>query len=113
MYVNSKMQPLIKIKELFIFAGVCQSPETTPWHIKLRNKTICVSIIFSLISGSVQSGLYIQKYIMTDLESALFAIFQVFGEFCVVYVMVTSIICSKEMKNIFEEFAHMHETGMK
>lgn len=103
------MQPLQPNKDLLTLIWVCQPAENTIWYIKCRNIAMCMLSIGLLIFGGIDSVVYIDRYILVDLENALYAIFQVAAEFSASYTLVSSVILSKTLDNLIKIFYLIHD----
>lgn len=103
-------QPLHESKTFLIFIGVCQPPENTPWHKRLQSILICLISLGLMAFALGTSIVYIVKYVMTDLENALYALFQVAAEFVGLTTLFASVIYSKRLTMLFDQFKVFYES---
>lgn len=86
-------------------------PEEMPCHIWWRRRILVSLLLAQLLSGSLLSFDFIVKFIDTDLEDALFAVFQVVGDFAVFFTAFITYIYPKPVQTIFIKFKHIRENG--
>lgn len=75
------MEALDRNKNILTIFGFCSTTRDTKWYIYLRNHLTGIFAIFSLVWAMYCSSSYIIHYVKTDLEGALYALFQVAAVF--------------------------------
>lgn len=106
------MEPLRMNREILKVFDLRFDPvDDTPLHIKWRNRIILIVALAILAFGLISSGDFIVKFIETDLESALYAIFQVASSFSNLYTAVITILFPDTVQNYFIKLTTMRENG--
>lgn len=95
------MQPLQtnrQLLKLFNLRGHTVDDDT-PWAVRHRNQ-IYLFIIYAFLCYGLGTSLYfIIEFIDSDLESALFAVFQVAAEFSTLYTITVTCLFPDSLRN--------------
>lgn len=107
------MQPLKINRELLQLFDVRSHSivDDTSWIVRRRNRLFLFIIVAFLCYGLVTSLCFIIEFIETDLESALFAVFQVAAEFSTLYTVSITCIFSHSVRNFFNKLKDFRENG--
>lgn len=100
-YLLSKMYPLKTTKQ--VLTWLCVYPASTKTPVKII-WCILFSVIFCIVNlnGVAASGAYFLKYAASDLESALYALFQVDSLTATAYMNVVLLVSHREIIEIFD-----------
>lgn len=105
------MDPLKLNRELLTYICACSAPRGTRLYIRVCYQASAVVLIIFLIFGCVSSIVYIIEYLKTDLQSALYAIFQVAAEFSAFYTMIMVCMNPNSTLTVFLKLNHIREKG--
>lgn len=108
------MEPLKLNRELlklFDMRALDYPNENMSLNIRRRNQIILFTILVFLIYGLFSSADFMIKVIETDLESALFALFQVSGVFISAFVSIFISLFPQLVRNFFMKLNDIRENG--
>lgn len=105
------MDPLKLNRELLTYICACSAPRGTRWYIRVCYQALAVVLTIFLIFGCVSSIVYIVQYLKTDLQSALYAVFQVAAEFSAFYTMIMVCLNPNATLAVFLKLNHIRENG--
>lgn len=111
---RNKMQPLninSELLKLFNLRAHTIDDDDTSWTVRQRNQ-IYLFIIFVFLCYGLSASLYfIYEFIETDLESALFAVFQVAAEFSTLHTVFITSIFPYSVRNFFNKLKDVRGNG--
>lgn len=106
------MEPLRVHREILkVFDLRLDAFDDAPLRIRWRNRIISFINLASLAHGSFSSVNFVIKFYKTDLESALFAVFQVAGCSCAFYTAVITSLYPDSVQNYFNKLQSIRENG--
>lgn len=108
---NKSADPLLLIREFMTLISTCAPLEATSWNFRLFRRILFAIIMFCLTFGWVSSIDFIIKYLETDLQSALYAIFQIAAEFSAFYTVFVTYLNRKTVLTSFIKFKEIRENG--
>lgn len=97
-------------RQAFILNAVFPTPVDEISAIKVRNKCFGVFSFVTVFVGLLGSVNFVLKFVSTDLEGSLYALFQVSGYFSQVYTMSIALIRWREFSSIFTKMQHFYDT---
>lgn len=104
-----EMVPLATHQKLWTWCCVCPADENTSewkkWAFKIFTFILFMGNL-SLIAGSI---LFVCKYVSTDLEGVLHALFQITAFTALCYVTIIEILFRQEISAIFETLKGIHQ----
>lgn len=109
--INKSADPLLLIREFMTLISTCAPLEVTSWNVQLFRRILFAIIMFCLTFGWVSSIDFIIKYLKTDLQSALYAIFQIAAEFSAFYTVFVTYLNQKTVLTAFIKFKEIRESG--
>lgn len=79
--------------------------------VRIRKKRYLFTILLLMITavGFISSFIYIYKFFFTDLEEALYAVFQAVALIGVTYFMIFAYILRKKIARIFIMFQNIYD----
>lgn len=89
------------VKRLFI--QFCIYDEDTDQTIRLKPILITLISVSVLFLGFLSSLVYFFKFLLVDLESSLFALWQIFALFSPVFTWVVGFCIRKQIQNTFNK----------
>lgn len=98
-------------KELLALYDVLGVSDSRPWKIKLRRQIIVTAMLICLLCGWSFSMAFIIMYLKTDLQNALYAIFQVAAEFSANYTVLIACLYPKLIDTVFVKLNYVRENG--
>lgn len=100
-------------KELLDVFCVFSRSESSSWRIRLKRLIILLFLFVCLLFGWSTSVIFIIKYRKSDLRSALYAVFQVAGEFSANFTVFIACVFPQLIKNIFIKLDVIREHGKR
>lgn len=98
-------------KELLELYGGFSSSSNTSWKIRLRHQILVLIMFVCLLFGWSSSVVFIIMYQKTDIRDALYAVFQVAGEFSANFSVLVACMYPKSIENIFIKLNDVRENG--
>lgn len=96
---------LLEVYSAFFSSG------NKPWKIRLRHQIIVLIMFGCLLFGWSSSVVFIIMYQKADMRNALYAVFQVAGEFSANFTVLVACIYPKSVENIFIKLNDVRENG--
>lgn len=103
------MNPLETNKKVLIWLCLCPAEKSTKWTRKL------IYIIFALIilTGNLcafgTSVAYFLRYVSTDLEGSLYALYQIGAFYALIYMTITAFYLRQEILALFDSLTKIYE----
>lgn len=105
------MEPLQFNRELMTAIRVCTPLNETSKMVEIRRHILVIITQMLLIFGWVSSIVFIVEYMKSDLGNALYAIFQVAGEFSGWYTLFISYLNPDSLLAVFIKLKDIRENG--
>lgn len=109
------MEPLKlnrEILKLFDMRALDYPAKNISLNIRRRNQIILFTLLIFLVYGLLSSIDFIIKVIETDLESALFALFQVCGMIISTYAAIITSLFPHAVRNFSIKLNNIRENGI-
>lgn len=107
------MKPLVTNRKVLTWIGILPAAERTN---KFR-KLIYITFYFALTSSSgfalFTSLTFMLKYMSTNLEDCLYALFQVAADMNLVYMMVIALILRRKIAALFDRLTEIYNERKK
>lgn len=103
------MEALKLVQELFAWTLVCPSAENLTWSSKLLRKMYTILVAISNITALIASIYFLNKLETADLESILYACYQIVSIVAGTYMLITALLLHQEIQDLFLSFHQMHD----
>lgn len=103
------MQPFLTFKKILILFCILPSPN----GINSRAKNISFScfILITLLLSFLSSSVYFFKFVKSDTESSLFALWQSIAYISPMYTLVAACLMQKRFINVFIQIEDIYNSG--
>lgn len=105
------MKPLASIQLIFSWISVYPATnETVAWK-KFVFKAFPMVLIAGNLTGLISSSIFFLKFITTDLEGSLYALFQIAGQLNMTNAIVTTFVYRHRISAMFKSLADIYVAG--
>lgn len=105
----SKVTPLPSYRNLLQWMRVLSFEEDASITERIISIAIAMVLIISIVIVPPPSAVYIWKYISTDLEGCLYALFQIAGIIGSINAVITVLLCRYEIVSMFGSLSQIYD----
>lgn len=95
------MKVLALNHQVFVLLWIFPSPDNKSILFKIRNIIFGLMALISVMTPFVTSIAYVFKYVSVDLENSLYALFQIAGYGCQIYLIIIGFILWSKFSRMF------------
>lgn len=101
-------------QRIFIWLNICPAPVESDWSFskKCLSVTIASGIMTIECLSLLASSMYIDRYLETDIENCMYAIFQLAALFSVIYMWTVGFFLRNTIAGIFEQFQNIYNKSI-
>lgn len=105
------MKPLVISHRILTWLCMCPADESTRRSTKIFYAIFGLTI-FSINLCNISAGTaFVLKFISTDLESALYGVFNAIAPASMMYVMIATLFLRYEVKGIFDKLSRIYDAS--
>lgn len=105
------MKPLASIQCFLVWLCVCPFIEATSKWQQLAYKTFAVSLILTLVSFFISSLWCFWTFVSINLEEALYALYQIVGLSCLLYLLIVVYLSRSKINAIFIQLSDIYRAS--
>lgn len=102
------MKVLVTTQRVLSWVLICPAEESTNKWWKMVFKTFPVVLLATALTGLVASAAFFVKFISTDLEASLYALYQISGNSGVFHLITVSIHLHKQIAGIIDSLQQIY-----
>lgn len=108
------MKPLVTNQRVLSWLCVCPVDKNTNKWQKLVYKIFTISLAILMMGIFVSSSMFFWKFMAVDVEEALYAVYQVMGSTCLLYIMFIVVCFSRSKLNVtFSKLSDIYKASKK
>lgn len=105
---EEKMDPLVTNKKMLMWLCILPAQAQTNQNMKLLYIVTSFTLLTSCFLGLIASVAFMVKYLSTNLEDCLYALFQVSGDASALYMILIAFILRRQIAALFDQLSEIY-----
>lgn len=108
---TSTMKVLTLNYHIFILMSIFPTSIDQHFSVKMRNKLFSLTVFLLVFGGLVFSMTFIKRFVVSDLENTLYALFQIAAFGCQVYLFIVGYKIGPKFAELYPKLQQIYDSS--
>lgn len=108
---ENRMQPFSTFKNILVLLNILPSSDGTNLRAKIFNFSFSCFVLITLFLSFLSSSVYFFKFVKSDMENSLYALWQIFAYISPIYTWIAAYLMQKRFINVFTQIEDIYKLG--